>query len=414
MNNSKLEPLEWHTEQRRIQDLVPWNKNPRRMTEKQASDLRTSLERLNLMSIPVIDADNTIISGHQHMKIMQALGRGEEVIDVRVPNRKLTDDELKEANLRENKNLGEWDFDLLAENFEPCELEMVGFSEEELKDIFQMDAPGGLGGNGDPDAVPDPPAEPKAKLGDLYQLGRHRLLCGDSTKMEDVERLMGGEKADLFITDPPYGVSYADKNLFLNKIDKGNRNQKKIENDHLSSIDMKEIWVNSFKLAHNSCSDKSSYYIFSPQGGELMMMMMMSIIDAGWQLKHMLIWVKNNHVLGRCDYNYKHEPILFGWKEKGTHEFYGDATNTSVWEVDKPLKSDLHPTMKPILLMEKALENSSKKGDPILDLFGGSGSTLIACEKTNRRCFMMELDPTYIDIIISRWETFTGQQAVKL
>jgi len=354
------------------------------------------------MSIPVIDADNTIISGHQRMKLMQALGRGEEVIDVRVPNRKLTDDELKEANLRENKNLGEWDFDLLAENFEPCELEMVGFSEEELKDIFQMDLPGGEGGNGDPDAVPDPPVEPKSKLGDLFQLGRHRLLCGDSTKREAVEKLMGGEKADLFITDPPYGVSYADKNVFLNAISRGNRIQKHIENDHQTPVEMKKVWIAAFKVAHDACSDKASYYIFGPQGGELMMMMM-SIIDAGWQLKHMLIWVKNNHVLGRCDYNYKHEPILFGWKEKGIHEFYGDASNASVWEVDKPLKSDLHPTMKPILLMEKALENSSKKGDCILDLFGGSGSTLIACEKTNRRCFMCEIDPLYTDICVIRW-----------
>ncbi len=133
--------LDWHTEQRRISDLIPWTKNPRRMTDKQASDLRTSLERLNLMSIPVVDLDNTIISGHQRMKIMQLLGRGEEIIDVRVPNRKLTDDEFKEANIRENKNLGEWNFDLLAENFEPCELEIIGFSDEELKDIFQLEMP---------------------------------------------------------------------------------------------------------------------------------------------------------------------------------------------------------------------------------------------------------------------------------
>lgn len=408
--NQQLKPLAWHTESRKINDLVPYEHNPRLMTEKQAADLQKSLERLNLMSIPVIDIDNKIISGHQRVKILQLLNRGEETIDVRVPNRKLTDAEFREANLRENKNLGEWDLDELAD-WNIDELRNVGWEEEELNDIFQLDVPGGEG-NGDPDDVPDPPAEPKSKLGDLYQLGRHRLLCGDSTKKEDVERLMGGVKADMVFTDPPYEVSYTDKNSFLNEIGKGNCNQREIINDHQSEKDIQSFWKAAFEIIRDNLAEINSYYITGPQIQGMMMMMMM-MQEAGLPYRHVIIWVKNNHVLGRCDYNYKHEPIFFGWTTR--HKFYGNGEmKTSVWEVDKPLKNDLHPTMKPITLMINALLNSTEIGQICFDPFGGSGSTLIACEKINRRCFMAEIDPIYIDIIITRWETFTGQKAEKL
>lgn len=406
-----LSKLEWHTEQRKINDLIPWGPNPRRMTDKQAADLRMSLERLNLMSIPVIDMDNVIISGHQRMKIMQMLGRGDEIINVRIPNRKLTDDELKEANLRENKNLGEWDFDLLA-NFDPDVLLDVGWTDEELKDIFQIGNVSGSQGNTDPDAVPDPPAEPKAKYGDIYQLGRHRLMCGDSTKREDVEMLMDGEKADMVFTDPPYGVSYTDKNSFLNSIDKGNYNQREIINDHQSEKNIQALWKSVFEIIRDNLAEINSYYITGPQSQGMMLMMMM-MQEAGLSYRHVIIWVKNNHVLGRCDYYYKHEPIFFGWTTK--HKFYGKGEfHTSVWEVAKPFKNDLHPTMKPIALMENALLNSSEVGQICYDPFGGSGSTLIACEKTGRRCRMMEIDPVYIDVIIARWEDFIGQKAEKI
>lgn len=209
-------------------------------------------------------------------------------------------------------------------------------------------------------------------------------MCGDSTDLACVERLMGGDKADMVFTDPPYGVSYADNN---------------------------EFWFTVLSNVHIATSNQASYYICSPQGGDLMMMMM-SIIRAGWQLKHMLIWVKNNHVLGRCDYNYKHEPILYGWKEDGTHEFVGGGRcKTSVWDFNKPLKNDLHPTMKPIELCEEAILNSSRQGQITLDPFLGSGSTLIAAEKTSRKCYGMEIDPHYCDVILTRWEKFTGKTA---
>jgi DNA modification methylase len=267
----------------------------------------------------------------------------------------------------------------------------------------------------DEDEVPETPKEATTRLGDLFALGEHRLLCGDSTKKEDVERLMGGEKADMVFTDPPYGVSYTEKNEFLNSLGKPMSVTKAIENDSKTIPEMFDLWSAVFNLTAEASHDKASYYICSPQGGELMMMMMQAIDQSPWSLKHTLIWNKNNHVLGRCDYHYKHEPILYGWKKKGTHEFHGNGTQTkSVWDIAKPHNSDLHPTMKPVELMENAIKNSSRASEKILDLFLGSGSTLIACEKTNRRCFGMEIDPHYCDVIIARWEKFTGKKAVKL
>jgi DNA modification methylase len=239
-------------------------------------------------------------------------------------------------------------------------------------------------------------------------------MCGDSTDAETVAVLMDGQKADMVFTDPPYNVNYADKNKFLNQADKGNCNQKEIENDNHDTDEEigRKIWLPAFTNLYNFAADNCSIYVTMPQGGTHMMMMMM-IHESGWQVKHELIWVKNNHVLGRTDYFYKHEPILFGWKKK--HVFYGKGEfNKSVWEIDKPHKSDLHPTMKPIKLIENALMNSSDARGIIADLFGGSGSTLIACEQLTRKCYMMELDPKYCDVIVRRWESLTGKKAEKV
>ncbi|MCM1556765.1 MAG: site-specific DNA-methyltransferase [Anaeroplasma bactoclasticum] len=247
---------------------------------------------------------------------------------------------------------------------------------------------------------------------DESDIHSHRLMCGDSTKQENVEKLMNGEKADMVFTDPPYGVSYSGKNEFLNSIDKGNRIQKDIENDSKQPEEMFDFWSVCLKNIFDVCTDKASYYITGPQGGDLLLLLFQALKESGWALKHNLIWNKNNHVLGRCDYNYKHEPIIYGWKENGTHIFYGNGEmKTSVWDIPKPFKNDLHPTMKPIKLISECLLNSSEKGNAVIDLFGGSGSTLIACEQLNRRCYMMELDPKYVDVIIKRWEALTGKKA---
>ena len=240
-------------------------------------------------------------------------------------------------------------------------------------------------GETDPDEVPEPVAEPVIRLGDLVLLGRHRLLCGDSCKVGDVDRLMDGKLATCTYQDPP----------------------SPIDNDHKSVAEMKQFWTDTFTLTATHLKPGGSYYFSSPQGGELMMMM--SIIDAGLVLKHMLIWVKNNHVLGRCDYNYKHEPILYGWKPGAGHKFYGGGGEVSVWEIPKPQKSDLHPTMKPVELIERAIKNSSKVGDIVLDPFLGSGTTIIACEHLGRICYSMEISPAYVEVSLRRWINYTGK-----
>ena len=391
----------WHTEKRKVKELIAWERNPREMTEKQAQDLKTSIEKFNLMSIPVINSDNLLISGHQRVNILKLLKRDDEEIDVRVPNRSLSDKEIEEANIRENKNLGQWDFDALA-NFDEELLKDVGFESKELDRIFQLDS------TPEDDSMPEN-APTRAKIGDVWVLGRHRVMCGDSTKREDVERLMDGKKADMVFTDPPYGVDYGAKNRFLNSFQPSGRNLKDIANDMLGKDELLDMLVKAFTLANEYGQPHCSYYVTAPQGGELGLMMMMMM--SGLPIKHILIWVKNrpNFSLGRLDYEYQHEPILFTWKEK--HHFYGNGFSTSVWKIDKELKCDLHPTMKPVALIENALLNSSQRNEVVADFFLGSGSTLIACEKTNRVCCGMEIDPKYIDVIITRWEQFTGKKA---
>jgi DNA modification methylase len=237
-------------------------------------------------------------------------------------------------------------------------------------------------------------------IGDLFEIGHHRLLCGDSTDSDAVAKLMNGEKADMYLTDAPYGVSYADKNKFLNSIDNGNRVEKEIQNDHETVTDMYQFWRNVATTAILFINDVSTYYWFSCDGDK-MMMMMMALKDSGFAVKHELIWVKNNHVLGRTDYAYKHEPIIYGWKIGGTHKYYGEFC-TSVFEYPKPLKNDLHPTMKPIELLEKLITNSSLESNIVLDSFLGSGSTMVASHQLNRKCYGMELEPKYCQVIVDR------------
>ena len=254
------------------------------------------------------------------------------------------------------------------------------------------------------DEVPEPPADPITKPGDLWLLGDHRLLCGDSTKAEDVERLMAGSKADLWLTDPPYGVAYESAGR------RGKDNQhEEIENDSRPLDEMAKFWEKAATLAYLSCSGSSSYYWFACQGGD--QMMMMSISRAKWRVRHELIWVKDQMVFGRCDYHYKHEPILYGWKQDGTHEWNADRKQVSVLEFARPKRSDEHPTMKPVGLVAYLLGNNTTSGESVLDTFCGSGTTLIAAEQLGRKCYGMEISPAYCDVIVKRWETLTGKKA---
>jgi DNA modification methylase len=347
-----------------------------------------------------------LVGGHQRLKVLKEQGAKDievSVVDLK-PSRE------KALNLALNKAQGDWDLpklkDLLQElDTGEFDIGITGFDEKEIEDLMnQLYVPDE---NEKDDDVPEVPDEPVTKKGDLYRLGEHRLLCGDAIVIDDVERLMDGQKVDMVFTDPPYSVNYEKKNRDVLK----SKSYSKITNDDLSVQDIaKDLWKPSFDNMALYSKDGASIYVTMPQGGDQMMMMMMMMMDS-WQVKHELIWVKSSPVfsMGRLDYDYMHEPIIYGWKKN--HQFYGNGEHKkSVWFIDRDGNKS-HPTMKPVALMGNAINNSSKMEDNILDLFGGSGSTLIACEKLNRKCYMMELDEHYCDVIVKRWEDYTGKKA---
>jgi len=399
--------ITWTEKKVKLSEVFPSDYNPRKISEHDFKALKRSLNEFGQSHSIVCNKNMAIIGGHQTLKAAKELEW--EFINISIPKNQIPKHKEKALNLALNRIHGEWDDDLLAGILQELDAEDIllsGFEEDEIDDI--LDEINEI----EEDEVPETPEEPTAKLGDIYQLGTHRLMCGDATVKEDVDRLMDGKKADMVFTDPPYGVDYANKNTFLNSCDKGNRIQTEIKFDNLNEDDICKLWKKTFENIRDILAETNSYYIFGPQIQGMMMMMMM-MMSAGLPYRHVIIWNKNNHVLGRCDYNYKHEPIFFGWTTK--HKFYGRGEfKTSVWDVNKPHKNDLHPTMKPIRIIVNALMNSSKKNQICYDPFGGSGSTLIACEQTNRICYMMELDEAYIDVIITRWENLTNKKAVKI
>ncbi len=402
--------LTWKIERRKLSDLKPLEKNPfGKSTPEKLERLKKKLDNLGVFETPTIDTDNNLLSFNKRHHALMTLWGADAEIDCMVPGRKLTESERKEIILASNAHEGEWDLELLREDFADIDLDNLGLNldvmEFERSDHFDKamkrfvtTTKNTLEAQEDNYDIPD---EIKTDIvpGDLFEIGQHRLLCGDSTDSDAVAKLMGGEKADMVLTDPPYGVSYSDKNKFLNRLDKGNRNQTEISNDHLSKDDMKSFWKIAFVEMNLAMRPGAAIYCFMPQGGDQMMMMMM-MYDAGIEPRHELIWLKNNHVLGRVDYAYKHEPILYAWK-KGGHKFYG-GFQTSILEFPKPLRSDLHPTMKPVDLLMNLILNSSLENHSVLDPFLGSGSTMVAAHQLNRRCFGMELDPKYCQVIIDR------------
>ena len=396
-----------------VNDLIPYINNSRTHSDEQVAQIAASIKEFGFLNPVLIDKDNGIIAGHGRLMAAKKLGVG-EVPCVRAEH--LTDAQKKAYVIADNQlalNAG-WDNDLLKVEIEGLQemdfnVDLLGFDDDFLDGL--LDEP--VDGLTDEDAVPDAPEDPVTVRGDIWQLGDHRLMCGDSTSVDDVESLLNGKQIDLIFSDPPYGVSYADKNKFLNTISRGNRIQKEIKNDHMTVDETGKLWADVFSLWCQYLNNPSSYYIASPQGGDLFLMMMMMMNDNNFPIKHTIIWNKNNHVLGRCDYNYKHEPILFGWKD--THKFWGKGEfKTSVWDIPKPQKSDIHPTMKPVELVENCIKNSSAKNQVVADMFLGSGTTLIASEKNGRVCVGMELDETYCDVIIKRWQEFTGKDAIHI
>ena len=386
--------LEWHTERRRVSDLIPWDRNPRRMTKKQAADLKMSLSRLNLMSIPIVDLDDRIVSGHMRCRTLAALGRGNEEIDVRVPNRKLTDDEFAEANLRENKNLGEWDEGLLA-TFDDSMLKEIGFDDADLESIFGLNR-GGTEGLTDPDEVPEAPKEPVTQPGDLIVLGNHRLLCGDATVATDVERLLAGVKPLLMVTDPPYGVKY----------EGGAVNAKKREK--IVGDEQADVFSPAFLIAAESMPS-GAWYVW--HAGREALPVYMAVMECGYDARSLIIWnkLKAHYGAPAAHYCQKHEPCLYA--VRGTATWSGPTNEVTVWDIDQPHKNEHHPTQKPVECMARPIKNHGSTGSVVYDPFLGSGTTIIAAEMTGRVCYGLEIDPKYCDVIVQRWENFTGKKA---
>lgn len=399
---------------KKVNDLIPYINNSRTHSEEQINQIVASINEFGFTNPLLIDEKDNIIAGHGRLLASKKL-KMEEVPCIVLSG--LTEAQKKAYIIADNKmalNAG-WDEELLKielENLKELDfdLKLTGFNVDELDDI--------LGTEEEKEVVEDNfeievPEESKAKLGDIYQLGNHRLMCGDSTSIDDVEKLMNGNLIDLFLSDPPYNVDYSSKNKFLNKFQKGNRIQKDIENDKMSSDDFYQFLLEVFNNACIVMKDGASYYIFYPNAEYTNFKN--SLEDSGLKVHQYLVWVKNNHVLGMNDYQYKHEPVFYGWKEGDSHKWFSDRSQTTVLNFNKPLKNDLHPTMKPIDILAYLINNSSNKDyNNVLDLFGGSGSTLIACEQLNRKCYMMELDPHYISVIIERYINFTGNDVYRI
>ena len=312
---------------------------------------------------------------------------------------------VKRRAMKDNGTFGAWDMDELANRWSDLPLPDWGVPVPDFEDLPEDK----------PEVVEDemPDADGilvRCKPGDIWQLGEHRLMCGDSTDLETVKKLMGGGMADLLLTDPPYNVDYSSKNEYLNKYGKGNRVQTDIENDKMSDRDFSVLLDESFGNAATVLKSGGAFYVWTTQGHA-----QKDIADAldraSLLFRQQIVWVKNNMVLGRMDYQGKHEPCFYGWKEGAGHYFKDSRSETTTIEEDKPLQSKLHPTMKPVALFARLIENSTREGESVLDLFGGSGTTLIAAEQLKRRCYMMELDPHYCDVILARWETLTGKTA---
>ncbi|MCH3309939.1 site-specific DNA-methyltransferase [Enterococcus faecium] len=367
--------------------------------------LKQSILEFGFIDPPIFNKrTGNLVGGHQRVAVAKDLGLCEE-IEVSVVD--LPIDKEKALNIALNKISGQWDDDKLAElliDLDALSLELIGFDESEIQEIInhydiQLDMETEVLEDEYEVILPD---EPKSKVGDIYQLGNHRLMCGDSTDAIQIEKLMNGEKADILITDPPYNVNYEGKT----------EDALTIQNDNKTSLEFYEFLKSAFDMVASNLSKGASFYVW--YASSEVVNFVTALVDSGFLVKQELIWCKNTFVLGRQDYHWQHEPCLYGWKSDGSHKWRGDRKQTTVLEFDKPLANKDHPTMKPVPLFDYQIKNSSRKGDKVLDIFGGSGTTMIACEQNGRQAYLMELDPRYVDVIVNRWEEFTGKKAIKI
>lgn len=440
------------TEKRKLNELVAADYNPRKALTPEDSEyqkIKRSIEEFGYVDPIIINEDGTIIGGHQRCTVLKDLGY--EEVDVVVVS--LDKQREKALNIALNKITGEWDElklkDLLLDlDLGDYDITLTGFEQEDLVELVDNLAmePEAMDDDFDGNAALEDIAEPKTKLGDVWKLGRHRLMCGDSTSQEDVATLMKGEMADLIITDPPYNVNYGDKAEMLDTyLQKGHRNNSRIKNDNMDNESFYSFMLQIYQSAYEFMREGAAIYVFHAEStGHIFRQ---AFLDAGLKLAQCLIWEKNAFVLGRQDYQWRHEPCLYGWKEGAAHYFINDRTQdtvileddvdfesmkkadlisyiedmhrkykdqTSVIYENKPTRNDIHPTMKLVTLIGRLMSNSSKSGWNVLDLFGGSGSTLMAAEQLGRTAFLMELDEKFCDVIVKRWEEYTGQSAIRI
>ena len=377
-------------ESKLLADIVPYAKNAKKHDNRQINNVAESIKQYGFVQPIVIDRDGVIVIGHCRALAAKKLGM-KEVPCVCVED--LTPEQVNALRLVDNKsNESDWDYDLLADEIPGLDLSAFDFDwglPEITEEVIEDEAP-----------EVDEDAEPIAKLGDIWQLGRHRLMCGDSTSIEDVEKLMGGQLADMLLTDPPYNVAYEGKT----------KDRLTIQNDSMDNDSFRQFLRDAFSSADAVMKQGAVFYIWHADSEGYNFRG--ACFDIGWKVRQCLIWNKNSMVMGRQDYQWKHEPCLYGWKDGASHLWASDRKQTTVIDYQKPNASKIHPTMKPVGLFDYQIKNNTKGGDIVLDLFNGSGTTIMACEQNGRVARCMELDPRYVDACVKRWENFTGEKAV--
>jgi len=389
----------WPTDQ-----LIPYARNARTHTDEQVAQIAGSIAEFGFVNPVLVGEDKIIIAGHGRLLAAQRLGLSE--VPVIVLDH-LNETQRRALVLADNQiadNAG-WNDELLSLELsdlasDEFDLSLLGFTEDALNELLNNSNDPGLV---DEDAVPEVEPNPVSQLGDVWQLGNHRVMCGDATSAEAMSALMDGQMADMVFTDPPYNVDYGNAAK-----DTRQTKDRRILNDNLG--DAFYDFLHGAMIQMLSVT-KGALYV-SMSSSELDTLQK-AFRDAGGKWSTFIIWAKNTFTLGRADYQRQFEPILYGWKEGNDHFWCGARDQGDVWFINKPNKNDLHPTMKPVELVERAIRNSSKSQDIVLDAFGGSGTTIIACEKTGRYGRVLELDPKYVDVIIKRWQYYSGSVATR-
>lgn len=395
-------PARLKVEYRKVADLIPYARNARTHSDEQVSRIAGSIREFGWTNPILVDGTNGILAGHGRLAAARKLGMSEVPV---IELAGLSKTQKRAYILADNKlalDAG-WDDELLKVELEELKLEGVelddiGFSSEELDDLLTVDD----SDDSDEPDIPEPKPDPVSKRGDVWTLGVHRVMCGDSCSATDISKLVwGGGRVNLYLTDPPYNVAYEGKT----------KDALTIENDSMEDGAFRQFLVDAFSMADTVLEPGGVFYIWHADSEGYNFRG--ACRDVGWKVRECLIWNKNAFVLGRQDYQWKHEPCLYGWKDGASHEWYSDRSQTTVIDCDRPMRNGEHPTMKPVELFRYLMENSSKKGDVVFDSFGGSGTTLVAAEETGRVAYLMELDPIYVDVIIKRWQEMTGLEAVR-